>query len=95
MQKQTKLLQFPVGVSSDNQTSEQKTDVYEAVIYMYYAFSSIGGRIGFHRAACLDVDLILLMRCQTARFHPSVYSGVAFVCSSNEVELEMHIALSA
>jgi len=35
------------------------------------------------------------MRCQTVRFHPNVYPGVAFVCSSNEVELEMHIALPA
>lgn len=92
MQKQ---LQFLLRVSSDYQKSEQKTDVYGAVIYMYYAFSPVVGHIVFHRAACLDVDLILLMRCQTARFHPNVYSGVAFVCSSNEVELEMHIALPA
>ncbi len=65
------------------------------LIYMYYACSSIGGHIVFHCAACLDVDLILLMRCQTVRFHPNVYPGIAFVCSSNEVELEMHIALPA
>lgn len=35
------------------------------------------------------------MHCQTVRFHPNVYPGVAFVCSSNEVELEMHITLPA
>lgn len=69
--------------------------MYGVVIYMYYACSSIGGHIIFHHAPCLDIDLILLMRCQTVRFHPNVYPGVAFVCSSNEVELEMHIALPA
>lgn len=67
----------------------------EPLIYMYYACSSIGGHIVFHCAACLEVDLILLMCCQTVRFHPNVYPGIAFVCSSNEVELEMHIALPA